>query len=115
MSSRMASGMSACRAVVVFVGASARACFEDTSEPGRSGELGWRICILKRRGRKRRVGHPSGSQDRQTVVRADEEQRARAKRRRDVGRIYNNGLLRRGGVSGRLAGNGGVAAWADRK
>jgi hypothetical protein len=34
---------------VVFVGASARACFEDTSEPGSSGELGWRICILKRR------------------------------------------------------------------
>lgn len=43
----MASGMSACRSVV-FVGASARACFEETSEPGKSGEEGWRRCILKR-------------------------------------------------------------------
>ena len=51
MSSRIASGMSACRSVLVllFVGASARACFEVTSEPGRSGELGWRICILEGR------------------------------------------------------------------
>jgi hypothetical protein len=30
------------------VGVSARACFEETSEPGSSGELGWRICILER-------------------------------------------------------------------
>jgi hypothetical protein len=32
----------------VLVGSSARACLEETNEPGRSGEQGWRRCILKR-------------------------------------------------------------------